>query len=70
MISFVPYAILGPYPIYATYLRLVVKFLQDGVVSPMTNPKPGGPGNLFQSRLYPLSFPAWVALPVVKLQLA
>jgi hypothetical protein len=41
-------------------------FLQDGVLSPMPNPHPGGPGCLSWSALYPLTLPAWVAL-VVKL---
>ena len=38
-------------------------FLQDRVVNPEPNPQPGGPVVTFLSGLYPLTCPAWVALP-------
>jgi hypothetical protein len=42
-------------------------FLQHEFVSFMPNPQPGGPGYLSYSAFYPLTFPAWVTLLVVKL---
>jgi hypothetical protein len=43
-------------------------FLRGGVVNPMPNPQPGGPGYPFLSESSPLTCPAWEALPVAMLR--
>jgi hypothetical protein len=44
-----------------------VYFLRCEVVSLTPNPQPGGPGYPSLSGSYPLTCPAWVALPVAML---
>jgi hypothetical protein len=45
-------------------------FFRGKVAGLAPNPQPGGPGCLCSSGFYPLTCPAWVALPVATLPLA
>ena len=47
-------------------VSVTLSFLWSRVVSPASDPQPGGPAGHFLSGLYPLTCSAWVTLPGVQ----